>query len=330
MDIRAATAAIAGRVETAIRGDLETALTGCDPLLAEVVHYTLFTGGKRIRPLLTVLCSRCCGRDDNDLYLLAAAFEYLHVATLSHDDVIDQATLRRGSATVVARFGLTPAILAGDWLYARSIRMINQFSGPQGLGIFCRAILSMVNGEFVQLRLVGDTKTSNQQYFEVIRQKTGNLIATACTLGALFAGADELRVQALSTYGDLVGTAFQIVDDLLDFQGDPGNTGKKTGNDFAEGKMTLPLLQTLERANATDRRLIEELLASDRTDPAAYRRMVALIERYNGFASAADTARQLVDQALAALAPFTSVDSGEQSSVRLLRDLALFILTRSK
>jgi len=328
-DLRAATTAVAGRVETAMRDDLAAVLAGCDPLLAEIVDYALFTGGKRIRPLLTVLSSNCCGRDDHDLYLLAAAFEYLHVATLIHDDVIDQATQRRGSATVVARFGLTAAILAGDWLHARSMALIGRLAGPRGLSVFCAATLSMVNGEFAQLRQVGDTATRAHQYFEVIRQKTGNLIASACALGALFAGADEPRLRALSAYGDLIGAAFQVVDDLLDFQGDPGTTGKKVGNDFAEGKMTLPLLQALERASAADRVLIEELLAADRTDPASYRRLKVLIERYDGFAAAADAARHLIDQALAALAPCARAN-GAEPGLRLLRELALYILTRAK
>ena len=329
LDLRAAAAAAAERVDTAMRADLATALAGCDPLLVEVVHYALFPGGKRIRPLLAVLSSRCCGRDDHDLYLLATAFEYLHVATLAHDDVIDRASQRRGKDTVVARFGLTAAILAGDWLHARSMHLIGRLAGPRGLEIFCAATLSMVNGEFVQMRLAGDAATREHQYFEVIRQKTGNLIASACALGALFAGADEARIQALSAYGDLVGAAFQVVDDLLDFQGDPGSTGKTTGNDFAEGKMTLPLLHTLERASAADRRAIEEMLAADRTDPAAYRQLVALIERYDGFTAAAAVARLLIDQALAALAPFTRPD-GEEPSVQLLRQLALYILARNK
>ncbi|MCL1980171.1 MAG: polyprenyl synthetase family protein [Proteobacteria bacterium] len=328
LDLRAVAAAVAGRVEAAMRVDLEAALAGCDPLLAEVVHYSLFSGGKRIRPLLTVLSSRCCGRDDNDLYLLATAFEYLHVATLLHDDVIDRADQRRGRATVVIRFGLTAAILAGDWLHARSMYLIGRLAGPRGLSTFCAATLSMANGEFVQLRLAGDPNTREQQYFEVIRQKTGNLIASTCALGALFAGADEGRVQALSTYGDLIGAAFQVVDDLLDFQGDPGNTGKKAGNDFVEGKITLPLLKTLERASDADRRLIEELLTADRTAPASYQRVVALIERYDGFAIAAAVAKNLVDRALAALAPFTSPEQ-EESSVQLLRNLALYILSRN-
>ena len=152
IDVRAMAASVASRVEIAMRADLAVALSGCDPLLIQVLEHALFNGGKRIRPLLTVLCSRCCGRDDDDLYLLAAAFEYLHVATLVHDDVIDHAPRRRGKITVSAKFGLAAAILAGDWLHARSMHLIGRLAGSQGLEIFCQATGSMVNGEFEQLR----------------------------------------------------------------------------------------------------------------------------------------------------------------------------------
>ena len=181
--LRTVAAAVGGRVETAMRADLSAALAGADPLLSEVLEYALFSGGKRIRPLLTVLCSRCCGRDDPDLYLLAAAFEYLHVASLIHDDVIDRAEQRRGRATVLARFGMTSAILAGDWLHAQCMNLIGRLAGSEGLDIFCRATTSMVNGEFAQLRLISDTTAGEGPYFAVIRQKTGNLIASTCALG---------------------------------------------------------------------------------------------------------------------------------------------------
>ena len=329
LDLRTTAAAVAARVETAMRVDLETALADCDPLLTEVVHYTLFNGGKRIRPLLTVLCSRCCGRDDDALYLLAAAFEYLHVATLVHDDVIDRAVQRRGKDTVAARYGLAAAILAGDWLHARSMHLIGRLAGPEGLEIFCRATASMVNGEFEQLRYLGEITTQEQDYFKVIRQKTGNLIASTCAIGALFAGADPSRQQALAAYGDNIGAAFQVVDDLLDFQGDAHQTGKQTGNDFIEGKITLPLLHALAQASAEDRRTIEDLIRGDRTQTEAYQRLTALIARYDGFTSAARTARRLVDTAIEALAPFTAPDGGA-NTVALLKELAAYIIARNK
>jgi octaprenyl-diphosphate synthase len=322
-------ATVATQVESAMHRDLDSALSHCDPLLVDVLHYALFNGGKRIRPLLTVLCSRCCGRDDEDLYLLAAAFEYLHVATLVHDDVIDRASQRRGKETVAARYGLAAAILAGDWLHARSMHLIGRLAGADGLDIFCRATAAMVNGEFEQLRYIGDILTQEQQYFAVIRQKTGNLIASTCALGALFAGADQARQQALATYGDHIGAAFQVVDDLLDFLGDTSSTGKATGNDFIEGKLTLPLLHALSRANVEDRQAVQALFQGDRTRPEAYQHLTALINRYDGFDSAARTARQCIAQALEALGLFSTTGQ-EGEHVVLLKELAAYILARQK
>lgn len=328
-ELRSTASSVAARVEAAMRSDLQTALAGCDPLLVEVVHYALFNGGKRIRPLLTVLCSRCCGRDDDDLYLLAGAFEYLHVATLVHDDVIDRATQRRGKATVIARYDLTAAILAGDWLHARSMYLIGRLVGPAGLEIFCQATLSMVNGEFEQLRQVGNVSASKTNYFSIIRQKTGNLIASTCAIGGLFAGADHRQRHALAAYGDQIGAAFQVVDDLLDFKGDAERTGKQTGNDFVEGKITLPLLIALTHANPADRQAMEGLIQGNRTSPEAYLRLVEYIEQYEGFVRSAQTARRLVDQAVGELDAITAGRDGEES-LRLLRSLAAYILARKK
>mgnify|MGYP001431456958 CR=1 FL=1 len=328
-DLRSVAASVAARVEAAMRQDLERALTGCDPLLAEVLDHALFNGGKRIRPLLTVLCSRCCGRDDDELYLLAAAFEYLHVATLVHDDVIDHAPTRRGKVTVANKFGLAAAILAGDWLHARSMHLIGRLTGSRGLEIFCQATGSMVNGEFEQLRYVADIRTSEAQYFAVIRQKTGNLIASTCAIGALYAEADPVLVAALTAYGDHVGAAFQVIDDLLDFQGQAETTGKKTGNDFIEGKITLPLLHAIARADAQDRQAMAPLLQGDRTRPEAYRQIHELIERHQGFATAARVARDLVEQALASLAPFSTA-AHPPPEITVLEELAGYMLSRRK
>ena len=327
--LRSVAATVATRIETVMRADLEVALAGCDPLLIEVLQYTLFNGGKRIRPLLTVLCSRCCGRDDDALYLLATAFEYLHVATLVHDDVIDRAEQRRGQASVTARYGIAAAILAGDWLHARSMHLIGRLAGTRGLEIFCQATASMVNGEFEQLRYACDIATEERHYFAVIRQKTGNLIASTCAIGALFAGAEPGQQQALATYGDNIGAAFQVVDDLLDFLGDTGATGKKTGNDFIEGKITLPLLHALSRADASTRQTIESLMRGDRTQPDAYAHLYALIDRLDGFNTAEQTARQLVDTAIDALAIFSASEQ-EREHIVLLKELACYILARKK
>lgn len=328
-DLRGVAATVSARVEAAMRTDLDSALTGCDPLLSEVLHYSLFNGGKRIRPLLTVLSSQCCGRDDEGLSRLAAAFEYLHVATLIHDDVIDNAEQRRGRATVAARYGMPAAILAGDWMHARSMHLIGRLAGSEGLEIFCQATTSMVNGEFAQLRLISDIDTEEAGYFAVIRQKTGNLIASTCSLGALYAGADAARREALATYGQKIGAAFQVVDDLLDFLGDIRSTGKAVGNDFVEGKMTLPLLRALAQADPADRQALDDLMRGDRTRLGACERLTVLIKKNRGFDSALQAARQLTDEAIVALSVFSGETSGSEQ-VALLHELARYILARNK
>ncbi|NLZ17303.1 MAG: polyprenyl synthetase family protein [Desulfobulbaceae bacterium] len=327
--LRVAMAEVSARVEAAMYADLDIRLTGSDQLLREVVEYALFSGGKRIRPFLCVLGSRCCGRDDTDLYILAAAFEYLHTATLMHDDVVDHASLRRGRETVVQRYSLEDAILAGDWLHAHSLYVVGKLTGADGLDIFCAATEAMVNGEFVQKRLSGDCRASEEEYFAVVRQKTGNLIASSCALGALYAGAECAKVQSLQHYGEQIGIAFQIVDDLLDYTGKGESTGKELGNDFKEGKVTLPLIRTLESADSDERRRIVKLMQGNRTAPGAQEAIVSYMHRLGGFQSAAKTAQSYIDRAIQALAPFTA-DPAACLPAALLHELASFILVRQK
>lgn len=327
--LKTAVAEVAARVENAMRKDLAGRLAGSDPLLREVVEYSLFSGGKRIRPFLCVLSARCCGRDDADLYTLAAALEYLHTATLMHDDVVDHAPLRRGRETAVQRYSLEDAILAGDWLHARSLYLVGKFTGAEGLDVFCSATEGMVNGEFVQKRLCGDYRAGEEDYFAVITQKTGNLIASSCALGALYAGADRARVQALQRYGEGVGIAFQIVDDLLDYTGRQALTGKETGNDFQEGKLTLPLIRALAAASPAEQEEMKKLIKGDRTRPEARAAIQAFIESLGGFQSAAQSAQHCVTEALGKLALF-SADPAASPHVGLLQALAGYILVRKK
>jgi len=176
-DLTGALGEVSAKVEAAMHADLNQSLAGSNDLLREVVNYALFGGGKRIRPFLCVQASRCCGRDDTTLYTLAAAIEYLHTATLMHDDVVDHAPLRRGRQTTAKRYSLEDAILAGDWLHTRSLYMVGKLTGVDGLDSFCAATAAMVNGEFVQKRLSGNCRATEEEYFAVIEQKTGNLIA---------------------------------------------------------------------------------------------------------------------------------------------------------
>lgn len=326
--LRAVAAQVADRVEEAMRSDLASALHGCDPLLVEVLEYGLFGGGKRIRPLLAVLSSSICGRQDADVYLLAAAFEYLHVATLIHDDVIDHARNRRGREAVGRKYGMAAAILAGDWLHARSMHLVGRLTGSEGLDIFCRATGAMVDGEFLQLRYVGDAGIGEQEYFAVIARKTGSLIASTCTIGALFAGGDLGQQQAMNRYGEKVGAAFQVVDDLLDYLGNQQQTGKKVGNDFIEGKVTLPVIAAMEQAGTEERRELKALFSGDRTRSGTCDRLYDLLERLGGFQRARQTAEELVREAVAALQVFASAE--EEETYALLAAIAEYILVRNK
>jgi octaprenyl-diphosphate synthase len=314
-------------VEQAMHGDLAEALRGCDPLLAEVIDYALFGGGKRIRPLLAILAARLCGSVNSGLYRLAAAFEYLHVATLIHDDVIDNAQARRGRAAAGRKYGTAPAILAGDWLHARSLYLVGRFAGPEGLAVFCRSTTGMVDGEFLQLRHVADSTLTEEQYFAIILRKTALLISSTCEIGAIFAGASAERRASLADYGSKLGAAFQVIDDLLDYQGDAGSTGKQTGNDFLEGKLTLPLLRALARAETSERAGIFALLAGDRRDRDSLDTVRRFIEQHGGFDSARQAAMLLAAEAVAALAPFAGQD-GE--SLAMLHALTGYVLARNK
>jgi octaprenyl-diphosphate synthase len=317
---------VAVQVEEAMRGDIKKALRGCDPLLAEVLEYALFGGGKRIRPLLTVLSSSICGRRDDELYLLSAALEYLHVATLIHDDVIDHARTRRGRESVRNKYGMAVAILAGDWLHARSMHLIGRLTGPEGLSSFCRATGAMVDGEYLQLRHAGNINMGEKDYFAIIGRKTASLISSTCVLGAIFAGGTARQQEALGLYGEKVGLAFQLVDDLLDYLGDQQQTGKKLGNDFLEGKITLPLIVALRQANAKEHAELTALLAGDRSGLEACERLCVLLDRLGGFRFAEKRARGLVGEAVASLQIF--VPDGDRESHELLEAIAGYILAR--
>lgn len=316
------------RIEQAMQADLATLATDTDALLAEVLRYGLFNGGKRIRPLLTVLCCRLCGGGDVDAVSLSIAFEYLHCATLFHDDVIDQALTRRGRPAVNVAFGETAAILAGDFLHARSMLLVGRGGGVQALEIFCGATTAMVDGEFLQIHNASNYNLAEADYFAVIMGKTARLIGATCEVGALVGGADLAARQALHNYGLHLGCAFQIIDDLLDYLGDEASTGKSVGNDFREGKMTLPLIIATARAEERDRKRLLAMLESVDERTSCFAEASALIARYDGFALARHKAEESITEALAQLCIFDQEAVQEERSV--LQALTSYVLNRKK
>ena len=296
------------------------------PLLAEIIRHAIFQGGKRIRPLLTVLAASLVGTPPADTARLAISFEYLHAASLLHDDVIDHATLRRGAETANTIWGMEPVILAGDYLHAHAMALASEVGGPTAMALIGRATAAMVESDFMQMHNAREILISEEKYFQVLMGKTAALIAAACEAGIAHNNGSAEQRCALRIYGTNLGLAFQIVDDLLDYLGDPAKTGKAVGNDFQEGKMTLPLIKTLSRAEAEDR---EVLIAMLKATPQERNRQLALahdmIEKYQGFSLARAQAESLLAEALAGLAIF-----GEAAAQKPLVGLAHYVLSRDK
>ncbi len=328
----------AARIEDTMRHEFEAI---GNSLLSEVIHYALFNGGKRIRPLLTVLCAGLCviekipegfGTEEDlqapeDLYRLAAVFEYLHGASLLHDDVIDHAEMRRGKPAANTVFGVTPVILAGDFLHARAMTLAGEIGGIRIQAAIGGAITDMIEAEFLQMQIVGEKRLSEENYFAVLRGKTASLIGTACEVGGLFGqGGDEKQCAALRLYGDALGLAFQVVDDLLDYLGDEKKTGKAVGNDFLEGKMTLPLIHAINNAQGEDRAFLLDLFDQEKNKRAArFDDVRMMIEKYQGFSYAREMAETLVETAVEALDIF--LDSRTR---QILTGLSRYVLTRRK
>ncbi|QPG05334.1 octaprenyl diphosphate synthase [Salinimonas marina] len=219
-------------------------------LINQLGFYIVNSGGKRLRPLLTVLASRAMNIDNNDHHTLAAIIEFIHTATLLHDDVVDESTLRRGRETANAIFGNQASVLVGDFLYTRSFQMMVSLQRMQVMSILSEATNQIAEGEVLQLMNCNDPQTSEQRYFDVIYGKTARLFEAATQLAAVLTEQPEPVERAMQNYGKHLGTAFQLADDILDYAAEAGEMGKNVGDDLAEGKPTLPLLYAMW--NATD------------------------------------------------------------------------------
>ena len=318
-------------VDLAMREDLQ-ALVNKKQIatdLLEVLEHALLNGGKRIRPLLCILIARLCSNQGKEIYPLAIAFEYLHVATLLHDDVIDHADTRRGRPAANKLFGLTAAILAGDFLHARSMFLVGTLGGKRCLDLICRATEAMVAGEFLQISNAHNLNQSEKDYFSVINGKTALFIGAVCESGGIFSGAENNKIQALEIYGANLGLAFQIQDDLLDYLGDSAKTGKSLGNDFYEGKMTLPLIRALETASKQEKNILLSLLKGQKSERVKkFEYALEIIRKNGGFEYAGKLAEQLVDTGIGSLAIFDSEQN--KKTLGLLTGLARYVISREK
>src|SRR6185295_1185974 len=294
-EIRGLVKADLAAVDTMIRARLKSAV----PLVDQVAEHIIGGGGKRLRPLLCVIAGRACGIT-TDKHIEAAAFiEFVHTATLLHDDVVDSSQKRRGRATANNLFGNQASVLVGDFVYSRAFQMMATVGTQRVMEIMADATNVIAEGKVLQLMYAHDPETTEQRYLEVIYRKTGRLFEAGAEVAAVLAGAPAAHQAALASFGKHLGTAYQLIDDVLDYKSDPATRGKNLGDDLAEGKPTLPLLHALRHGNDEQRALIR--LAIEQGGLAQLGPIVEAMEATGGLDYAVGFAARETSQALAAL-----------------------------
>ncbi len=306
-------------IEAALTENLKPYL----PLVSHVAKYILFSGGKRIRPLLMVLSARLCGYNDDYDKTMSVVFEYLHAATLLHDDLVDGADVRRGNPAAHSIWGNPATVLVGDFLLARSIAIAAETDSVPIIDILAHTTAQMSEGEIHQLLHRGDLALDETAYIEVISRKTACLIQAACQIGALLAEAPEEEVQSLADYGYHVGIAFQMADDLLDYTADATVLGKAIGADLREGKLTLPVIYALNCASIEDRRRLETIIQAIGISRSDFQTVLGLINKYGGIQYTRDRAQEHIEQAKECLHIFSV-----SKQRTLLEQLADYVMVR--
>jgi octaprenyl-diphosphate synthase len=317
-DIRALVAGDLASVDREIRRQLESDVV----LINQVGEYIVGGGGKRLRPLTVLLAARAAGVSAGGHVEAATVIEFIHTATLLHDDVVDDSHKRRGRDTANDVFGSSASVLVGDFLYSRAFQMMVAIGEIRVMNVMADATNTIAEGEVLQLMNAGDPDTSEQRYLEVIYRKTARLFEAGAQVAAIVAGAPGPVEAALSSYGRHLGTAFQLVDDALDYRGDARELGKNLGGDLAEGKPTLPLIHALRHGNPEEAALIRRAIEDGGSREFATIR--GAIERTGGLDYTARLARSEADLAVQALA-----DIPESAFRGALAALAEFAVTRT-
>jgi octaprenyl-diphosphate synthase len=293
-------------------------------LVSDVARHILFAGGKRLRPLLLVLSARLCGYNEDYAKTVSTALEYLHAATLLHDDIIDDAVLRRGKTVAHSVYGNAITVLVGDFLLARALAICADSGKIKVIHIISDLTENMSTGEVHQLMRKGDVSLTEDEYLEVIRRKTAVLFQAACTVSAVIAEASEEKEKALSDFGFNLGIAFQMADDLFDYTMDTADLGKEVGADLREGKLTLPVIHALKQANPADRDAMVKIIKNEAFTVDEFNALVELLKKNGGIAYTEKKAEFCIEKAKEALSVFEPSKTKDS-----LLDIANYALARS-
>ena len=293
------------------------------PVVLDIVRYSLLGAGKRIRPLLFVLSSHLCGYQGGDVYRLSTVFEYVHAASLLHDDVLDNADLRRSKPSVRQVWGNSAAVLGGDFLYSAASAVAVECRNLELIRLLSDVLKRMVEGQFLELEHTHNWEITKAEYMEIIKAKTAALMGAACSSGAMVAGADEKTVQHLGDFGSNLGIAFQLVDDLLDYTSSEEVFGKPVGKDLKEGKITLPLVYFLSELEKGEVEALAELFKSQKATEQDYEDLIRRVRTHEAIERVRSEASGYVARAgeLLSLFPASQVKEG-------LLELGAYILTR--
>ena len=285
-------------------------------LIPEIIHHLIGSGGKRFRPLLLLASAELCGYRGERRYPLSAIIEFIHTATLLHDDVIDHAETRRGKASANQVWGNAASVLVGDFLYSKSFRLMTEDGNLAILKLISTTTNTMSEGEVFQLMKMGDINITEKEYLSIVEKKTSILISAACAIGGILGNAADCQIEALTRFGMRLGNAFQITDDTLDYVAKEEEFGKSIGQDLKEGKMTLPLIRTMKKCTPEERLYIRKGI--EEKDEEAYTGILTLIQRYDGISYALAKARACIDEAKGFLTSFN--DSEAKTALTTIAD----------
>ena len=293
------------------------------PRIPEVTRHLVEAGGKRLRPMLTLAAARLCGYDGPYHVHLAATVEFIHTATLLHDDVVDESGQRRGRPTANLLWDNKSSVLVGDYLFSRSFQLMVETGSLRVLDILANASATIAEGEVLQLTAAQDLRTDEEIYLQVVRGKTAALFSAATEVGGVIASADEATIKALFDYGDKLGIAFQIVDDLLDYEGDSKATGKNVGDDFRERKLTLPVIKAVAKADEEERAFWKRTIEKGKQEDGDLEHALGLLAKHSALDETRADALNYVEQAKSAMAQLP-----EHPIRDMLIDLADYVVAR--